>query len=198
MNAALCWIESDDATTSIQGTVAGWQEIGNPSDTEHVKKPEKEDIRLELKKKSLRVARSLGGGSAQESTSGKLEVSAALNSSIEKSLRLVQLGDNWDSEGSPGYSFATWSRAVAFLIRNAQRLWQVHSVWVNPPAILPGPDGSIDLHWRTPLKEMLVNVPANSNEPIAYYGDDYSSNSIKGEIDTLAENGWLILHWLIR
>ena len=94
-----------------------------------------------------------------------------LSSAIQESRSLLDLPDDWDDEGSPGYAEATWMRAVDFLLHNAERLWQDQGVTVSAPEILPGPNGSIDLHWRVNNHELLLNIPANLDELADYYGD---------------------------
>ncbi|MBI4661430.1 MAG: hypothetical protein HY735_21620 [Verrucomicrobia bacterium] len=66
---------------------------------------------------------------------------------------------------------------------------------IPPPKILPGPDGSIDVHWKTKTCELLVNVPAGSNQRADFYGDDYGSLRIKGTIDPENPSSGL-LFWL--
>ena len=113
----------------------------------------------------------------------------------------MQLQDDWDEEGSPGYSESTWNRAVKFLLENAVHLWPRYRVWVEAPRILPGPYGSIDLYWRTPKRELLINIPANAEEPASYYGDDReegTENAIRGKkLDTSADSEWIFL-WLMK
>lgn len=108
---------------------------------------------------------------------------------------MLDLPDDWDDEGSPGYAEATWMRAVDFLLHNAERLWQDQGVTVGAPAILPGPNGSIDLHWRVSSHELLLNIPADPDELADYYGDTVDGNAISGKLNTSAKNQWLLM-WL--
>ena len=48
---------------------------------------------------------------------------AHIADAVEKSRRILDLPDNWDDEGSPGYSRETWERAAHFVLKNALRLW---------------------------------------------------------------------------
>ena len=117
---------------------------------------------------------------------------------IAASRSMLDLQDDWDGEASPGYRDATWARAVDFLVGNAIRLQRQHEVTVPAPEILPGPTGSIDLHWRTPRYKLLVNVPADPAAGIRYYGDDRNGgNAVEGTISPAGEDDRL-LAWLAR
>lgn len=121
---------------------------------------------------------------------------AHLAAEIERSRSLLSLRDDWDEEGSPGYAEATRHRAVALLLHNATRLWQQDRISVQAPTVRKGPAGSIDLDWRMPNRELLINVPTDPVESATYYGDDGSGgHRIKGALDTSADNRWL-LRWL--
>ena len=121
---------------------------------------------------------------------------------IQQSRVILQFEDDWDGEGSPGYSESTWNRAQNFLLKNALQLWRRHKTCFDPPTIQPGPHGSIDLHWRTPKRELLINVPFNLKEPISYYGDDRdegTENAIRGKNldDASGDTEWIFL-WLMK
>src|SRR3954466_6034796 len=71
-------------------------------------------------------------------------------------LKILSLPDNWDENGSDAYEAATFEQAVEFLISNAIGLWKAYSVALEVPKILPGPDGSIDIHWEFDDRELLI------------------------------------------
>lgn len=125
----------------------------------------------------------------------------SLIQAIQGSRNIMELEDDWDEEGSPGYSESTWNRLVKFLLANALNLWRRHKVCFGAPRILPGPYGSIDLHWRTPRRELLINVPADAKELGSYYGDDReegTENAIRGKkLDTSTDSEWIFL-WLMK
>ena len=114
---------------------------------------------------------------------------------IRESRRILELEDDWDDEGSPGYTESTWKRATDFLLNDSLRLWQEYRIRVEVPRILPGPDGSIDIHWRVNQRELLINIPASEGELASYYGDDQADGIIKGTLKTSARNQWLMM-WL--
>jgi hypothetical protein len=106
---------------------------------------------------------------------------ASLLREIERSREMLTWGDDWDEEGSPHFEEATWRRAVNLLDRHA-RLLLDRGVILPTPRILPGPNASIDLHWETNQRELLINVPPE-DAPSNYYGETAGKNSIKGKID---------------
>ena len=125
----------------------------------------------------------------------------AFDKSLENSRSLLDLKDNWDGEGSAGYTKSTWTRARDFLFRHAFRFFRSQKKCFDPPEILPGPNGSIDLHWKTDARELLINVPARPEDTIAYYGDDEAEgteNAIRGKnIESSKDPGWIFL-WLTK
>lgn len=118
-----------------------------------------------------------------------------LSDAIAASQDMLSWPDDWDGEGSPHYDEATWLRATTFLRESAESLWDDFGVATEIPCVLPGPNGSIDLHWRTGTHELLVNFPADPAAPVAFYGDDSAGNVIKGEIAGSAQKRWFLL-WL--
>jgi len=94
--------------------------------------------------------------------------------------KLINLKGDPDDDGFLPISEETIRRAKRFLIPYIP-------LFASPPLvpiISPGPHGSIDIHWKTPKKEFLVNIPANQNMPALFYGDDYGNLSIEGRLDT--------------
>ncbi len=120
-----------------------------------------------------------------------------LQTTIEKAThRILSLADNWDGEGSEPYEAATFERAAEFLTSNATRLWNMYSTVMDIPKILPGPNGSIDIHWEVDDHELLVTIPPDPADPITYYGDSPRSTT-KGTLQTTADAEWLLL-WLAK
>ena len=129
-----------------------------------------------------------------------LDVHDGIMREIESSRRILELPEDWDGEGGRGYSKAAWDRAVRFVIETA-RAWQLALGFASPipvPQVLPAGNGSIDIHWKEEGFELLVNVPAETNAPASFYGDDYGKLHIKGTIDpekpTTALALWLSSH----
>jgi len=125
-------------------------------------------------------------------------ISTRLKEAMESSRYILDLEDDWDEEGSPRFQEATWKRATDFIKQIAIAFRQQPSgFWIDPPRILPGPKGSIDIHWKTSKRELLINVPENMSEPADYYGSGGRADIIKGKLETAAKNEW-ILTWLTR
>ena len=115
---------------------------------------------------------------------------------IVHSRRILDWPDDFDDEGSLGYDKTVWLRAVDFVVANALRLWEDRRVVLPTPSIDPGPNGSIDLHWRPPRRELLLNIPVAEDAAVRFYGDDGASGHVvKGSLDPADDNTWLML-WL--
>ncbi len=114
---------------------------------------------------------------------GGLDIYKGLKAEIEQAKRILELEDDWDGEGSLGYSEDTFNRAITFLTTHVERLWDTYSIPLPIPRIGPGPDGSIDLHWKQPSWELLVNIPADANEMATFYGDNYAAQKFRGSLD---------------
>lgn len=98
---------------------------------------------------------------------------------IRASRDMLEWEDNWDDEGSPGYDESTWNRASNFITQNATRLWREKGVSIMAPTIFPGPQGSLDIRWRTNNRELYVNIPADVTESATYYGYSESGEITK-------------------
>jgi hypothetical protein len=102
---------------------------------------------------------------------------------IDVSRRLLEQPAGWDEAENQPLEEATWLRATEFLLRHARRLHERHSICLPAPHIGLGPDGSVDLHWKTERRELLLNVPSG-DQRATFYGDSYGGNTIKGQVDT--------------
>lgn len=125
------------------------------------------------------------------------QLDGTLADAIQLSRRILELKDDWDEEGSPGYKESTWNRAAEFVKEVASAFHQRFGIRVDPPRILPGPEGSIDIHWKTLERELLINIPSDDEEPADYYGCGSSQDTIKGKLASSLPNEWILL-WLTR
>lgn len=115
---------------------------------------------------------------------------------IQESRKILTLGEDWDGEGSPGYSEQTWERAVRLLVNSALNFQKERANRVPAPAIHHGPEGGIDLYWSTPTRRLLVNVPADPGNVATYYGSD-DRTEVKGRLDMPRTDLWLMV-WLTQ
>lgn len=90
-------------------------------------------------------------------------MSDAIEEVITRSQSILDLQDDWDGEGSPGYSRETWERAIAFLRR------LVKMADIPAPVISPAERGSIDLYWSTDDSSLLINFSPDDTFD-AYFG----------------------------
>lgn len=103
---------------------------------------------------------------------------------VEQSRYFLAWADDWDDEGSPAYDEAVWRRATDFVLHTATTVFQRYGVLVPAPRILPGLDGSIDIHWRGGLREMLLNIPpANAADLPSFFGDDRKGTELRGQLN---------------
>lgn len=126
---------------------------------------------------------------------------------VEEAIREAQgilaMREDPEGDGSPGYAASTLQRATDFLREATERAWSRYRVHVQAPRLTPGLDGSIDVHWRTERRELLVTVPAEATDPVPYYGndriypDDPIRQTIEGRLDLAAPNEWLIV-WVAQ
>jgi hypothetical protein len=120
-----------------------------------------------------------------------------IRETIEQSRSILSLQDDWDGEGTSAYRASTWERATEFMQQNLLSMYLTFSSRVDVPRILPGPNGSIDLHWKTGYQELLINIPEDPNEPANFYGDNKLGQSVKGTLDTSKKHEWLLM-WLMQ
>jgi hypothetical protein len=105
-----------------------------------------------------------------------------ISEAIKKSRDILKLGDDWDGENSPAYREETWSRATNFLWSQAEWFWDRYGMVFDAPRIAPGPNGSIDIHWKTEAAELLINIPVDKKTHITFYGDTKAGSHISGSM----------------
>lgn len=151
---------------------------------ERMQLPDQGKPRLQLVKATVEVEDWEDSGRLGEIVDG---APSALESAIDKSRFILTLNDDYDGEGSPGYERQTWERAVALLRRTASEI-----PLVDMPTIGPGPDGSIDLYWKTDSYTLLLNIRPGSKD-ISYYGKNDDGLNLEGDARTELIGAALIL-----
>jgi hypothetical protein len=114
---------------------------------------------------------------------------------IADSAAILECRDDSDAGFIP-YSQETLDRAIDFLTPYTK--WAASNLGqsIPIPKLLPGPSGSIDVHWKNTQKELVVNVPADKNANALFYGDDYGKVFIKGSLGSVPLHP-SVLWWLI-
>jgi hypothetical protein len=121
-----------------------------------------------------------------------------LAETLRKARELTGLADNWDDEGSLGYSIETWRRVRRFLLLQSSLSAKVFQMELPIPQINPADQGSMDVFWRLPRRQLLVNFPKQSESPITYYGrDETGRNTVTGRTQDSDPRQDLVA-WLIQ
>lgn len=122
---------------------------------------------------------------------------AAVARRLEDSLSILELEDDWDDAGSPGYSRSTWERAATLVVDAVRGYRRAGHRGMPIPQLNPGPDGSIDIAWERGSRRLLVNVPEEPANVATFFGRDLErpGEVLRGETDPATGARWL-LHWL--
>lgn len=108
-----------------------------------------------------------------------------LEKEIERSKYIYDLKDNWDDEGSKGYSKETWDKTIHF-IRNWSKWLIDNNLEVNAPNILHGLEGGIDIFWTSKLETILLRIWDDVSKG-CYFAMYESGEECGGQFDI--ENG---------
>lgn len=92
---------------------------------------------------------------------------------------ILTFKDNWDNEGSEGYSVDTWIGASLFLLEYAHQIYAKSGNCIDIPKIYPSSNGSIDIDWETETYGLIVNI-AKGGELGTYYGDNKAKQMTEG------------------
>src|SRR6266404_6182144 len=120
---------------------------------------------------------------------------AHFTEAFEASRSLLTLPDDWDGNGGVAFSEDHWRSMIRFIADNVAWLWERRRMTIEAPEIAPGPGQTIDIHWQTNSFEMVVNIPADENQPVQFYGDDTVGHDLKGKLNLSRDNFWLFL-WM--
>jgi len=94
---------------------------------------------------------------------------ADIKKELEQYDKYIEYEDDWDGEGSKGYTKETLERTKAFIIDCYNDINADHSEYLSVPKILPGPFGSFDILWENEHFEALINVPENPKIVISFF-----------------------------
>jgi hypothetical protein len=118
-----------------------------------------------------------------------------VDDAIRESRAILEMPLDPEDDNSPRLEESTWRRATNFLRTLAKSIWDLRGGVVAAPEIVPVPDGSIDLHWKSENYELLVNIPRDEVGKAQFYGDEAGKTHFKGTLDVNEPNLHLIL-WL--
>jgi|WetSurMetagenome_2_1015567.scaffolds.fasta_scaffold60919_3 hypothetical protein len=105
-----------------------------------------------------------------------------LRDAIQNSKYIFELKDDWDDEGTIGYSKDTWEKAIKFLIKFAERILDNYKRVIYIPNIFHGKNGGIDILWEENDFRMLIRIDGNV-EKATFYADDFKQQSSEGEFN---------------
>ena len=118
----------------------------------------------------------------------------ALAAEIERARYLLDLPDDWDTNGSPGFAEATWTRTVGLAVDLSTRLVDGWALTPRDVEIMPGANGNLSLEVVYPGATLLFSVPPERDAPIRYYGrSDDSGRTTKGLLAPEETPDWLSL-----
>jgi hypothetical protein len=117
---------------------------------------------------------------------------------IKESQKLLDLQEDWDSEGALAVPKFVWERATKALSMYSKWIWENKGIVLLTPSIDALADGSIDIMWNSPRARLLLNVRNNVTSSEAhYYGDTYGGkNKFKGVLEDLNEVQEFFAYWL--
>ncbi|MFX0103800.1 MAG: hypothetical protein ACFFCS_29830 [Candidatus Hodarchaeota archaeon] len=110
-------------------------------------------------------------------------------------VKILELEDDFDGEGSVKYEPSTLNMAISFINKVAMGALKINKTVIKPPKLLPGPDGSIDVVWKESNFQLLINFPHN-DKLASYYGEDVDGNTTEGLFDP-RKLDQVFLFWLM-
>jgi hypothetical protein len=117
---------------------------------------------------------------------------AHIAEAIEESKSILDFEDNWDDEGAERIQYLTWLRAISFLESYAISAYKNFGVVIEKPDLTPGPEGSIDVIWKSASYRLLINISKEENQSALFYGDNYKDEKIKGSINPKEFNAGML------
>ena len=117
---------------------------------------------------------------------------------IKDSKKILDLQEDWDSEGALAVPKFVWERAANVLSVYSTWIWENRGIVLLAPSIDAIADGSIDIMWNSSKARLLLNIKNNLTSSEAhYYGDTYGGkNKFKGVLGDLNELQEFFAYWL--
>jgi len=106
-----------------------------------------------------------------------------LQAAIEKSKYILDLKVNWDGEGAETYTENIWIKAVSFLCEFSIDIHNTFGKTPVTPVIYHGPEGSIDILWKTDDLNLLLNIPKD-DQAATFSGENSLGQEYEGSLNT--------------
>lgn len=106
----------------------------------------------------------------------------SLQAAIEKSKYILDLKANWDGEGGEAYTENVWAKAVSFLCEFSIDIFNTFGKTPVTPAIYHGPEGSIDILWKTNDLNLLLNIPKD-DQAATFSGENSLGQEYEGSLN---------------
>lgn len=107
----------------------------------------------------------------------------SIQKAVEKSKYILDLQENWDDEGAEAYTEATWIKAVSFLCEFSIDTLKTFGKTPLTPKIYHGPQGSIDILWKSKELNLLLNIP-KGDEVATFSGENSLGQAYEGSLNT--------------
>jgi hypothetical protein len=101
---------------------------------------------------------------------------------IEASKYILDLKDDWDDAGSPGYDKNTWIKTIQFLVNYSQWFFEKFNRIIYTPKIYPGAKKDIDLLWEKDSFRLLIRIN-ESGESGMFYADNHKEQITEGQFN---------------
>lgn len=109
-----------------------------------------------------------------------------LELAIIESKYILELKDDWDENGSIGYTSKNWTSAIQFTIDFYSWVSNFYSGKLLIPKIYHGPDGSFDIICRENDFRIFLNIDPLKNTG-SFYSDRAKSQITEGNIPSLKD-----------
>ncbi len=106
----------------------------------------------------------------------------SLQTAIEQSKYILDLKENWDDEGAEAYTEETWIKAISFLCEFSIDTFKIFGKTPITPKVYHGPDGSIDILWKTKDINLLLNIPKD-DQPATFSGENSLGQEYEGSLN---------------
>jgi hypothetical protein len=103
-----------------------------------------------------------------------------LESVLLEGTYILELKDDWDDEGSVGYTLESWKAGAYFIINFNKWIKGIFSGSLHLPKMHHGPKGTIDIAWHEDNFRLFVNIDFDNNKG-TFYSDTPKKQFSEGE-----------------